>query len=479
MRKRAPAVRAPLEEKVKLHDRHQFELKLEYQPSGAERESNYAVEAYVCLPASLHITAQTLPTQEIYSDIHNYVRLKTPELTWPELLAVPDSPLVRLGEALPGGNAEEIIHLCKLVASVFRTSLRDVASAVARDPREEGVRGQIMAALDGAERAAAEYRELGERIAALPEGVRAAYGLADEHMSLSAEQMFRRMLLALPERDPLRKGLLQRILAEEHFRKQRGYPSIIDPQSRNEEFIHRAGVLKKYCSSVLFLRVHQAQPRLAQEILFAIAAGVSMALATVFALWAQSRYGSVGLNVFLIIVVAYMFRERIKEGTKGAVARLLKRYHYDRRCTIDDPSGVEVGTFREKVEYLSKVPREVARLRRSGVEPMLARAQTGLVEVIYRYRKMISLESRRVPHGLTDILRFHVGRLLRDMDEPDQEIGYVAIDGEAVASVQASKTYHVDVVFQFHSGREPKPRTLLARLILDRNGIRRIEQAEE
>jgi hypothetical protein len=110
---------------------------------------------------------------------------------------------------------------------------------------------------------------------------------------------------------------------------------------------------------------------------------------------------------------------------------------------------------------------------------MLARAQAGLVEVIYRYRKMISLESRRVPHGLTDILRFHIGRLLRDMDEPDQEIGYVAIDGEAVASVQASKTYHVDVVFQFHSGREPKPRTLLARLILDRNGIQRIEQAEE
>jgi len=183
--------------------------------------------------------------------------------------------------------------------------------------------------------------------------------------------------------------------------------------------------------------------------------------------------------VFLIVVVAYMFRERIKEGAKGAFARLLKRYLYDRRCTIDDPSGEKMGTFREKVEYLRKVPPEVARIRRRGVEPMLARALAGLVETVYRYTKKITLAARRVPHGLTDIVRFHVGRLLRDMDEPDQEIGYVAVDGEAVESVQASKTYHVDVVFQFHSERGQRPRTLLARLVLDRNGIRRIEQAEE
>jgi len=93
--------------------------------------------------------------------------------------------------------------------------------------------------------------------------------------------------------------------------------------------------------------VHQAEPRLAAEVLFTVAAGISMALATVFAIWAQSRYGSVGLNVFLIIVVACMLRERVKEGTKGAFARLLKRYLYDRRCTVDDPAGDKVGTFRE------------------------------------------------------------------------------------------------------------------------------------
>src|SRR6266487_415784 len=105
MRKRAPAVRAPLEERVKVHDRNQFELTL---------------EAYVCMPASLHITAETLPSGNIYADIHNYVRLKTPEMTWPELLAVPDSPLVRLGAAIDrverGGEPAELVYLVKLFA---------------------------------------------------------------------------------------------------------------------------------------------------------------------------------------------------------------------------------------------------------------------------------------------------------------------------------------------------------------------------
>ncbi len=482
MRKRAPAVRAPLEERVKVHDRNQFELKLEYQPSGAEAECKYVVEAYVCMPASLHITAETLPSGDIYADIHNYVRLKTPEMTWPELLAVPDSPLVRLGEAFGrverGEDAAELVYLCKLLASVFRASLRDTARAIERIA-DEATLALAKDALDGSAHAVAAYRRLAERATGLPAEAHSAYVLADEAMSLSVEHMFRRVLLALPGEHPLSRRLLDRMLDEEAYRRRRGYPSIIDPDTDNEVFIYRSGILKKFCSSVLFLRVHQAAPRVSQEVLFAVAAGIAMAFATVVAFWAQMRYGAISLNVFFILVIAYMAKDRIKEGTRGMFARVLKRYFYDRRCVIDDPTGVEIGTFREKVEYLTALPEEVRRIRRRGVEPMLALAKDRLAETTYRYRKQIVLESRRIPDGLTDILRFHVGRFLRDMDEPDQEIGYVELETHHVERVRAAKTYHVDVVFLFHTRRDAAPRTVLVRLVLDRNGIKRIEQVEE
>ena len=129
--------------------------------------------------------------------------------------------------------------------------------------------------------------------------------------------------------------------------------------------------------------------------------------------------------------------------------------------------------------YLATVPEDVRRIRRSGTDPTLGWAREGLAETVYRYKKQVVLESRRLPHGLTDILRFHVGRLLRDMDEPDQEIGYVELETHLIERVRAAKTYHVDVVVRFQGPREARPRTVLARLVLDRNGIKRLESAEE
>jgi hypothetical protein len=368
--------------------------------------------------------------------------------------------------------------LCKLFGSVFRAALRDTAQAVER--RVDAASAALgVDALDGSAQAAAAYRALAERAACLPDDARNAYALVDEAVSLAVEHMFRRILFALPTDHPLSERMLDRILVEESHRRQRGYPTIIDPDTDNEEYIYRAGILKKFCSSVLFLRVHQAAPRVSQELLFAVAAGIAMAFATVVAFWAQMRYGSISLNVFFILVIAYMAKDRIKEGTRGIFARVLKRYFYDRQCTIDDSTGAEVGTFREKVEYLATVPEDVRRIRRSGTDPTLGWAREGLAETVYRYKKQVVLESRRLPHGLTDILRFHVGRLLRDMDEPDQEIGYVQLETHLIERVRAAKTYHVDVVFRFQGRREARPRTVLARLVLDRNGIKRLESAEE
>src|SRR5688572_18476002 len=130
MRKRAPEWRAPLDRRIGIHDRHQFELKLEYQPPPRTDRSTYVVETFMFIPGSLNVTPETCPTNELYQDIHNYVRLKTPELSFSELQALPDSPLVRAaeeGEKLRrGGDAARFIYECKLYASVYRAHLRDL-----------------------------------------------------------------------------------------------------------------------------------------------------------------------------------------------------------------------------------------------------------------------------------------------------------------------------------------------------------------
>jgi hypothetical protein len=208
-----------------------------------------------------------------------------------------------------------------------------------------------------------------------------------------------------------------------------------------------------------------------------------MAFATVIAFWAQARYSTIGMQLFLILVVAYMFKDRIKEATRGFLSRLLERGFYDRKIVIEDPAGGAFGTCHEKIEYLrrERLPADLQELRTRGMDLTTRIALGELQETIIHYKKEIRLDSRRLLEragGLTDILRFHVSRLLHDMDEPDQAIEYIDASNLALDEVRAVKTYHVDVVFRFFARRGRTPRTSLMRLILDRNGIRRIERID-
>lgn len=497
MRKRAPAWPAALDRRIEVHDRQQLELKLEYQPAPDERHSRYAAEVFICVPGSLNVSPDTAPRDELYADIHNYVRLKTPELAFPELEALPTSPLVRIGQELgavaAGGDPGRLVYECKLFACVFRGALREVVERCeAALPDVPAVAALVSEGIDGATLALAAYRSHRARAEAdaIPERARAAYRLADEFASISVEQQLRRVIVQLDRRRigaEIKAQLLDAILVEERYRRERGWTSILDPESDNENYVHRAGVLKKYCSSALFLQIRRyAARRPWQEVFFAIAAGIAMAFATIVAFWAQARYPELGLRLFLILIVAYMFKDRLKEGTRALFARFLERSMWDRRIVIEDPAGGDLGTCREKIEFAAPaaLPAEVRAIRQKAADPGLRAAEDELHETVIHYRKSIvldaaALEARRGGGGaITDILRFHVGRLLRDTDEPEQEIEYMDRETQEMSPIRAAKVYHVDVVFQF-TGRPDEPvSTTLMRLILDRHGIKRIERME-
>jgi hypothetical protein len=326
------------------------------------------------------------------------------------------------------------------------------------------------------------------------ERARVAWRLADEYTSLSVEHLTRRLIVTLtravsgpePVVDELKRDLLEIILGEEWYRREQGYPTIIDPRSDNEPYIYRSGLLKKYCSSALFVQVRrEAARRKWQEIMYAMAAGLAMTWATFLSFWAQSRFVKYSFPLFMVMVVSYMFKDRIKETSRGMSVKFLERKLYDRRILIADPAGGELGVCREKMEYVSpsSLPADAREIRRRDVDPTARIAEEELSETIFRYKKEIVLNARKLAGrtgggGLTDIIRFQIARLLRDMDEPDQEIEYIDLQTRAHEPIRAVKTYHVDVVFRFHTRPDAPPQTTLTRLILDRNGIKRIERIE-
>ena len=498
-----------LERRISLHDRKHFELKLEYEPAEREAHTTYLVEAYVFLPANLNITDSTAPRESLYAEILNYIRLKTPEQSWATLAVSPGSPLVRVEEELQaverGADAARFRYECKLLASVFRVAVSDVVddalSLLGNEPgtgEVAAVRARLDAVLQDLLPLLVRYRAVRSRVEheRVPADARVAFQLADEWMSLVVEQRLRRAIVRLSRAKlapdavdgagACKARLLDTILAEELHRKQQGYPSVIDPLSNNERYVSRTSLLKKYASSALFLQiVRRGAPRQWLELAFATAAGIAMAATLVVTFWAQSRYANVSLQLFLILVVAYMLKDRLKESAKQSFARALRRRLWDRRVSITDPVGEHLGQLWEKILYedAEHVPPEVREIRRLGKDDAELEAEEELQETVIHYKKRIVLQPsdyflRRGGRGVTDIVRFNVSRWLWDMDEPHEKIEFMDPVTHELTPLRAAKVYKVDVVFRFRTTeREPFVSSLL-RLVLDRRGIKRIERHE-
>lgn len=484
-----------------VHDRKQFEIKLEYQPAGAD-ETRYLVEAYLFLPSSLNVDAETYPRADFYADIHNYVRFKTPVMGLAELLASDGSPLVWMEAWLRTGMGSEadVVYQSKLFSCVLRGALRRFATTVetrcdtrAGEGASAGLEEVVLMAGDGVARVLERFRtwlrSVGEL--RLQEKTRASLRLVDEYVSLLVEQFFRRAVAdmsALPRSGPwlpLRKGLMDAVLREEAYRKEHRLRSVLSPSGDNEEYMQRLGFLKKFCMNVLFLSSRRRQTRQGwEEVLFALAAGLAMAFATAVALWAQVRFTQVSLNFFLIAVVGYMMKDRIKEGLRRMFSRVAATHLYDRTTDLVDPvTARAIGTCEERVDYggAVKVPEQVSSLRLH--DDFLTVSQGELSETVIRYRKRIVLDARLLPRsergltGVTDILRLNVERFLRDMDEPEFALEYVDLESFNVGHIRGAKRYPVDLVFRFavEGAGERKESAQLVRLVLDRNGIQRMQ----
>lgn len=501
-----PLEPAPLlQNRLEVHDRKQFEIKLEYQPSGADDETRYLVEMFLFLPNSLNIDAETYPRADFYADIHNYVRFTTPIMSLEELLSAEGSPLVRLEAWLRTGLATEaeIVYLAKLLCCIFRGALRRFVKLVdgrcetpnatlLGDAEYADLQRLILQSQESTARVLARFRDWTKAAATLrlQEKTRASLRLVDEYMSLTVEQYFRK---AVTEMDALprsgvyiepRKALMAAVILEETYRKENQLRSVLSPTGDNEEYMHRIGFLKKFCMNILFLSARRKQKRQGwEEVLFAIAAGLAMAFATAVLFWAQDTFTQASLNFFLIAVVGYMVKDRIKEGLRRIFSKFASMHLYDRMAEIVDPVTKKcLGTLEERVDYgrAVKVPKEIDELR--CLDDFITVSQGELAETVIRYQKEIVLDADLLPRtdqrltGVTDIIRFNVERFLRDMDDPELALEYVDLEDFSVGRVKAAKSYQVDLAFRFTTDEadQEKVSVQLVRLVLDRNGIKRM-----
>lgn len=467
-----------------IHDNYQLEIKSIYPLDCDEKRSGYAMDMYFFFPRNLGMNSQSISSADFYADLQEYIRFKTPAVPLQELSDPGNRFFSRLQasvEPLPRAlkNFEKNL---KMYCSIIRSSLRDGAGILKNaHSRGKNCSKRAAAYIADCEKTLELLRGLRKKLPAKGHSAE-LFDLVDEYLSITVNGYLCDLYQAIPEEE-LSKKIAQATAREIKYRKNRNYPSVPEPGADNSELLYRESTLKKAMASVLFLKVLTRRDGVMLENFFmGLAAAVAMIFVTAIAfLWQGMELGQFSASFFMVWVIAYMFKDRIKSLLQGYFLSRRNLYTYDYRQKICDGLGNTVGIFREGVRFCNAkdVEKEIFAIRG---RTLLSRLENGADEEnVLIYRKKVDLSGTACSemfqqfsiNGIVNIQRLNVRRFLSKMDNPKRMVYYS--DGKNLIPVKAHRDYHVNIVLRIRrSGRKDQFRRL--RLTLCRNGIRRVEE---
>lgn len=481
-------------ERISIHDKYQFEVKRSYL-LGHHQQTRFELYTYVFLPNTLDVSSRTYAPADFYRNVQNYVRLRTPRLSFEEIGQDERSPLVLLerlaSETRNESKVSRIVANLKLLHPVTKTALNDFG-ADALERREE-LAHRTEEVLDFLKTLLSRLRSVKARMEGNSSAeVLSALRLMDEAMSLLAEQTLLDLYQALDESEcsDNSEGLRSRIrefAAGEHEHRSALRDSVGAPPMAEEELLDRLSLLKKYSSQVLYLRTERKpEGKAVEHLVLAIAAGLAMSFATMVTFYSQLAWHAFSLKLFVAFVAGYMFKDRIKEIVRGWLSSGLNKRLDDHRLLLYLRGGAQqIGYIRERVRFAKEVdvPNDVLEKRRCWTEAavlddLAVREEKVLVhrrEVVLTAGAREAIGEQAPSDGISDIARFDIRPFLAKMDDPKSKRR--RFRGDRVETARYRRSYPIYVITAAKAGSDGSVATVsVARIQLTRKGILSIEE---
>jgi rRNA processing protein Gar1 len=246
----------------------------------------------------------------------------------------------------------------------------------------------------------------------------------------------------------------------------------------NEYVLHRAARLKKFIESNLFLNTDTRKDGvILEQILFALAAGLAMVFATSVAFVSQMIYGNLTLPFFIALIISYMFKDRIKELVRIYLNKKQHKFVQDYKTNIYDQQSEKIGYLKESFGFVKHkhIPAAILTARNSMRVTEITNRTLG--EKIILHRNRVKIFSRKVKSlqdfsGTTEILRINISDFTKNMDDPKKDVFVKTKKGFKRGS--AKRSYHLNMILNYSD--QDEERIKLYKLIVNRNGIQRIEK---
>jgi len=435
---------------------------------------------YLFIPDSLNINEQTYSKSDFYNDYSGHIRLFTPRYNLKTLI----KRLLNLIEFLKididkSEKFEYINYETKMIVCSYIEYLKEISQNI------EDKKLKIKKIKNLVQKIK-KFNELKNELFFLHstsqnDEIRHLLKSSVEYISLITQRYLFVINTKLRSQESTYIDTINEIINiinnEISFEKEKDLPFISNDDNMNEKVIFRYSVFKKYFYSILFLKQDiEEDAKKIRQFYYAIAAGISMIFATTVVFITQQKYGNFTTPFFVALVLSYMFKDRIKDLTKGYFEKKLKIKAYDFRDKIYDMDRHKLfGYFQKKVKFIRKNELDKRIIKARLLQTNNRLSTWYLNEKILKYEKNITLYNKNIKdaydnaiEGVTDIMRFDISRFKTKMSDakvPLYRVGHNDLYGQRV--------YHINMVFVVSQGKQDE--ILKIRLVLTKEGIKRIE----
>lgn len=484
-----------LQEKISIHDKYQFELKYIYPLNRDNPVTEYTVESFLFMPNNLGINSSTYSRDKFYNDMQKYIRLKTPKMHLHSIFTGKACPLEKINQSMeklcctPDDEqiASEYIYHMKMFCSITKSAVRDQLAYIKELQPSDDRQQVIELYLKNVEQLLVSFRELKHLVysAHVDKDISAFYAMADEYLSLLVEKYLNRLVLFLNKsQSKYSHGFVicsvRIICSEQAYRNDNHYPSVPEREKDNEMVVYRQRILKKIMGSILFLKTSiKTEGRILEQFISGIAAGLAMAFATASLLLSQRFFADLTTSLLVVLVISYIFKDRIKEFSRVYMIRWLRKYIYDYKTELRTNMDVKIGFCRELFTFLKEadLSSEIVKIRNKDY---LGQLDNGYAPENILYSKknikiFINPEQRMFadlqPDGIIDIIRLNISHFIEKMDNP-RKVLFVPDGDDKIFPVKSRNVYHLNLILKYHMGKEIEHRKF--RIVLSRSGIKRI-----
>lgn len=476
---------------TKIHDKFTLEFKVGFNTEEAIKPmkySDFVMNTWIFVPNSLDINAAKYSKDDFYRDIKSDVRLITPEYNLHDLAnneqLLPNQTLNNEFDDLfiAPNDTTDLVHALKMYCAIAKSTFRNASHQVMKTEDAKRCLATCQAYLCDVEKVLSRFRKLYSKLkdSNVNSGILQDFAYADEFlgnvMSIYTYHVRDHIHASFPNDYPqVENQFKDLLLGERTHKSQQGYLNVRpDDPNGNEDFVFRASLLKKFAESDLYLNATKRKNTfLVEQILYSLAAGAAMVVATLSSFFFQQRYGNFTLPFLIALVVSYMFKDRLKDWLRLVFAKRVSSKVFDTRTDFRI-KGRRIGWSKDSFDFIDgeKVIPEVIRVR--DRIPLFDEV-SGKDEKVILFRKKVELWPGELAKaspfplkGINDIIRYNITEYTRKMDNPSfplsgtwEEDDYQPIEGKKVYRL----TFVIQCVFE---GKTEYKRVVVK---CDRNGI--------